>query len=209
MSTPPPLESGNHTHANVSIILLHGLGADGHDLLPLAQNLAHPDWRFILPDAPVQHISLYGGQAMPAWYDIRHPNLLFEQDEAGFVRARQRVTDWISREVARGVTPQRIVLAGFSQGGAVAIYSGLTLNLPLAGIAGLSTYVPELLPANTLPPVWLAHGSEDNIIPLDSFQRSLSRLPQPAVSCQTYPMTHSICTQEIDDLRTWLTSLLA
>ena len=207
MPTTLPLETGSST-ATASIILLHGLGADGTDLLPLAQQLAHPDWRFILPDAPIQRISLYGGQAMPAWYDIHHPNLLLQQDTIGLNRARQQTNEWIAREILRGIPPQRMVLAGFSQGGALAIYSGFTLNLPLAGIAGLSTYVPEFQPAAMLPPLWLAHGNEDNIIPPNSFRLSLSRLPQPATFCQTYPMAHSICQAETDALRAWLEQIL-
>ena len=196
--------------ANASIILLHGLGADGYDLAPIAKALNLPDVRFILPHAASRPVTVNGGYVMPAWYDIRQPDISQEQDEAGFLASRAVVADLIQHEIARGIGSERIVLAGFSQGGAVALYSGLTLGLPLAGIAALSTYLPQL-PAATpeIPKIWAAHGIHDDIIPLNLSQASYARLPKTQLEMYTYPMAHEISLNEIADLRAWLVVQLA
>lgn len=202
----PPIEllAGS---ANASIILLHGLGANGFDLVPIAQALNLPNVRFILPHAPHRPVTINGGNIMPAWYDISHADLSLEQDEAGFAHSKSIIDDLIRDEIARGISSNKIILAGFSQGGAVALYSGLTLACPIAGIAALSTYLP-LLPSasNRSIPVWAAHGTQDAVIPLQLSQTSYSRLNELQLEMHIYPMAHEISRQEIADLRTWLIS---
>lgn len=194
---------------DASIILLHGLGADGRDLEPVAHALTLPNVRFILPHAAARPVTLNGGYIMPAWYDIYEADLARKQDEAGFVQARNIVADLIDREVARGIDVERIILAGFSQGGAVALYSGLSLGLPLAGIVALSTYLPQLPDAiNNPPPIWAAHGMHDGVIPLNRSQDSFDRLEKTQLEMHIYPMAHEISLQEIADLRVWLKNLL-
>lgn len=200
----PPLELLTGT-ANASIIMLHGLGADGFDLAPVAQALNLPGVRFILPHAEPRPVTINGGYVMPAWYDIYQPDLNRDQDDAGFAQAREIVADLIRRETARGISSERIILAGFSQGGAVALYSGLTLGLPLAGIAALSAYLPRLPSAvDESLPVWAAHGTRDDIIPLSMSQSSYARLAESQLEMHIYPMAHEISMNEIADLRAWL-----
>lgn len=190
--------------AKSSIILLHGLGADGDDLAPLAHALKLCDVRFILPHAPHRHVTINNGYRMPAWYDIRQADICSDQDEDGFKESRATVAGLIERETARGIAASRIVLAGFSQGGAVALYSGLTLGIPLAGIAGLSAYLPLLTKTVEIPPVWIAHGTDDDVIPLAANQRSFSGFPANDLTTHIYRMRHEICPAEIADLRAWL-----
>ncbi len=200
----PPVELLAGT-ANASIILLHGLGADGFDLAPVAQALDLPDVRFILPHAEPRPVTINGGYVMPAWYDIYQPDLSRGQDDAGFAQAREIVANLIRHEVARGISSTRIILAGFSQGGAVALYSGLTLGLPLAGIAALSAYLPQLPTAvDPTLPIWAAHGTRDEIIPLSMSQASYARLAESQLEMHLYPMAHEISMNEIADLRVWL-----
>lgn len=194
--------------ARSSIIFLHGLGADGADIAPVAEALQLRDVRFILPHAPSRPVTINNGYVMPAWYDIRQPDIRSDQDEAGFRESRATVADLIQQEIARNIPSTRIVLAGFSQGGAVALYSGLTLGIPLAGIAGLSTYLPQLTMGENIPPVWIAHGTEDNVVPLAANQASFSGFPTNNLSTQLYPMGHEISLDEIADLRNWLVARL-
>lgn len=204
----PPIEILTGT-AKSSIILLHGLGANGDDMAPLAHALQLSDVRFVLPHAPIRPVSVNNGYRMPAWYDIRQADICADQDEAGFKESRTTVAGLIEHETTRGIAPQRIVLAGFSQGGAVALYTGLTLGIPLAGIAGLSTYLPALVKTAETPPVWLAHGTDDDVIPLVANQRSFGAFPASDLTTHLYPMRHEICQEEITDLRNWLLLRLA
>ncbi len=189
---------------DASVLLLHGLGADGHDLLPIAQALEIEHVRFVLPDAPVRPISMYDGYPMRAWFDLTHTDGDMQQDDAGLRAAREQVSHWIRRETERGVAVQRIALAGFSQGAALALYSGLTLGLPLAGIAALSGWLPHLVPSAPAVPVWAAHGSEDPVVPLAWSQASYAAQPQLGITPHLWPMRHEICAEEIGALRTWL-----
>lgn len=192
--------------ARRSVILLHGLGTNGEDMAPVARALNLRDVRFILPHAPERPVTINNGFVMPAWYDIRTADIRLVQDEAGFSQSRAAIETLIRQELARGIPGERIVLAGFSQGGAVAFYSGLTLGIPLAGIAGLSTYLPQLSPIGDIPPIWLGHGTTDTTIPLTSQQASFSEFPGGRISSHVYPIGHEISQDEISDLRRWLTA---
>lgn len=205
-----------------SIIWLHGLGADGSDFVPLIPALGLPDTlavRFIFPHAPVQPVTCNGGYEMRAWYDIisleRHERRI---DEAGLAASAARVAALIDREQARGVPAGRIVLAGFSQGGAVAYVSALTYPERLAGILALSTYLPApersvaaRSPANADLPVWVAHGEEDDVVDLALGRQAADWLTAEAypVSWQTYPLAHEVSAEEIADAGRWLAERLA
>jgi phospholipase/carboxylesterase len=202
-----------------SVIWLHGLGADGRDFVPIVRELdlrAAPI-RFIFPHAPVQPVTINNGMSMRAWYDIVADDLARREDERG-VRASQGLVEaLIARERERGVPAARIVLAGFSQGGAISLQTGLRHLERLAGIMALSTYVPiaatlesERNPANADVPIFMAHGTQDPIIPLAHARRSrelLERLGYP-VEWHEYVMPHSVSPQEIDDIGAWLRRVL-
>jgi phospholipase/carboxylesterase len=196
--------------AKASVILLHGLGADGHDLAPVVDMLAIPDVRFVLPHAGTRPVTINGGYVMPAWYDIRSADITQQQDDAGFEQSRLIIDGLIADEVRLGIPQERIVLAGFSQGGAIALYSGLSSELPLAGIAALSSYLPTL-PAlkQNPPPIWMAHGEYDDIIPLAVAEASWSAATSRTPERHIYPMGHEISMDEITDLRAWLLKTLA
>ncbi len=200
-----------------SVIWLHGLGADGSDFEPVVPELGLPDTpaiRFIFPHAPYQPVTCNGGYVMRAWYDIislaRDSRKI---DEAGLIASRQRVRDLIAAEQARGVLAQRIILAGFSQGGAVAYLTGLTHPERLGGIVALSTYMPspallqaELVAAQVDLPVFAAHGDHDDVVApeLGEAARDLLRTLGGAPEWHSYPMPHSVCLEEIRDLGRWL-----
>ncbi|MFA5172645.1 MAG: carboxylesterase [Sulfuriferula sp.] len=196
--------------AYASVILLHGLGADGHDLAPVVDMLAIPNVRFILPHAEARAVTINGGYVMPAWYDIASADITQRQDDAGFEQSRLMIDGLIAEEVNLGIPPERIVLAGFSQGGAIALYSGLSSTQPLAGIAALSSYLPNL-PANRQnpTPIWMAHGKHDDVIPLPVADASWSAAPQYTPERHIYSMGHEISMAEIADLRAWLLVRLA
>jgi phospholipase/carboxylesterase len=204
--------------AEAAVIWLHGLGADGHDFEPLVPELglpASPRVRFVFPHAPVQPVTINGGYEMRAWYDIYNDR---RQDEAGIRASQARVEALIARERQRGVACHRIVLAGFSQGGAIALQTGLRHAERLAGILGLSTYLPlvetvaaEADRANRAVPIMLMHGTQDPLIPFEraSFsRRALEELGYP-VEWRQYPMPHSVCAEEIVDIGAWLKRVLA
>ncbi|UGB38134.1 alpha/beta hydrolase [Frateuria soli] len=220
MSLLPAVEHETGPDPRHSVIWLHGLGADGNDFAPIVPELVDPSWpalRFVFPHAPVQPVSINGGVPMRAWYDIHGFDARAPQDEAGIRRAIGAVEALIAREHERGVPSQRIVLVGFSQGGAIALAAGLRHAQPLAGLVALSTYLPisatlatERSAANSQVPIFWAHGSADPIVAiqrgLDS--RSLLEGLGYTVNWHTYPMPHSVCAEEILDLRHWLTGRL-
>lgn len=199
-----------------SLIILHGLGADGTDFLPFADELklgAVGPVRFVLPRAPIIPVTINGGHRMRAWYDILGADLVKREDEAGLRASMAAVGALIDREVARGVPAHRIVLAGFSQGCAITLGAGLRHHARLAGLAGLSGYLPlaettaaERHAANASTPVFLAHGRRDGIVPLArgaAGRDLLQGLGQP-VLWQDYPMEHSVCIEEVQALNAWL-----
>lgn len=204
---PHPLEL-DQGRATASMLLLHGLGANGQDLLPLARALDLPSVRFILPDAPVQPVSLNKGYPMRSWFDLYADDFPRRQDEAGLLAARDSVQSLVEREMQRGIKAERILLGGFSQGGALALFSGLTLAYPFAGIAGLSTWLPAVEEKPIHPPaIWLAHGRHDSILPLAVSEASYG--PELARQINIWPMDHEICTEEIAALRRWIAVRLA
>jgi phospholipase/carboxylesterase len=199
-----------------SLIILHGLGADGTDFLPFADELkldAVGPVRFVLPRAPVMPVTINGGHRMRAWYDILGADLVRREDETGLRASVAAVSALIDREVARGVPAHRIVLAGFSQGGAIALGAGLRHHQRLAGLVSLSGYLPladttaaERHAANHDTPVFLAHGRRDGVVPLArgaAARELLAGLGQP-VQWQDYPMEHSVCAEEVQALNAWL-----
>jgi phospholipase/carboxylesterase len=197
---------------------MHGLGADGNDFAPLADEIALPvAVRYIFPHAPMMPVSINGGYVMRAWYDITDADLRRE-DETGVRASERSVNDLLAREKSRGIGASRIVLAGFSQGGAIALQAGLRHGERLAGIMALSTYVPlagqlatEACPANRGVPIFMAHGTADPMIAFARAQASRDLLLQQgyAVEWHEYLMQHSVCPQEIADIGVWLGRVLA
>lgn len=203
-----------------SVIWLHGLGADGHDFEPIVPDLNLPtdvSIRFIFPHAPQQPVTINGGMVMRAWYDILSMEIAREIDEAGIERSAREVRTLVEREIERGVDSGRILLAGFSQGGAIALHTGLLFDRSLLGILALSTYVP--LPqrvsnhennSNRSLPVFMGHGTHDPIVPMQLGQQSYEHLKSEGykVEWHTYPMEHSVSMEEIRDVGLWITQLL-
>ena len=203
-----------------AVIWLHGLGADGHDFEPIVPELVRPGeraLRFVFPHAPIRPVTLNGGFAMRAWYDIVSLERMGPQDEAGIRVSQATVEALIRRENARGIATSRIVLAGFSQGGAVALFAGTRYGERLAGIMGLSCYLllagrlpAERSSANLATPIFLGHGLEDPIVaPIlgEQARRTLEAAGYP-VEWHSYPMPHSVCPQEVADIGQWLRRLL-
>lgn len=213
------IETGDTPTA--SLIVLHGLGADGSDFVPVCEALELDDLgplRFVLPHAPVRPVTINGGYRMRAWFDILGTPIDRREDEAGLRESVVAVEALIRRERARGVAAERIVLMGFSQGCAMTLLSGLRHAERLAGLAGLSGYLPlaaataaERHPANAATPVFLAHGRDDDIVPLAraaAARDALVALGQP-VEWHEYAMPHSVCAEEVADLNRWLRRVLA
>ncbi|MCH9694018.1 MAG: carboxylesterase [Gammaproteobacteria bacterium] len=197
-----------------SIIWLHGLGADGHDFEPIVPELRLPaetPLRFVFPHAPVRPVTVNGGMEMRAWYDILSLDSEGRADAAGIIESTALVEELVDREVALGMPEEKIVVAGFSQGGAVAINTMLTTGRELAGLMALSTYLA--LPASIETsasrkdlPVFMAHGSSDPVLPIQWGRDSAAALAESGYSpewCE-YPMAHAVCPQEIADIRNWL-----
>jgi len=207
------IETGANPQA--AVIWLHGLGADGHDFEPIVPELelAQPV-RFVFPHAPVRPVTINQGMRMRAWYDI------FQfgggpEDEAGVRASQQLVEGLIAEEKKRGIA--KVVLAGFSQGGAIVLHTALRHPEPLAGVLALSTYLPlaaslegERTPANAALPIFMAHGRYDDIIPLPRAEQSRQALERLgyAVEWRAYPMPHSVCPQEIADISAFLGRVL-
>ncbi|WP_394687525.1 alpha/beta hydrolase [uncultured Xanthomonas sp.] len=204
-----------------TVLWLHGLGADGNDFAPLVPELVRPHWpalRFVFPHAPVRPVTVNNGVRMRAWYDIVSMDFSNRADSAGVAESVAQVEALIAREDARGVPAERLLLAGFSQGGAITLAAGLRRERPLAGLIGLSTYLPELesvanwhVPAALRQPLFMAHGQGDPVIPQTYAERTaqtLQALGMP-VQWRRYPMAHQVCAEEIADLRDWMDACLA
>lgn len=211
------LELGSRENANASIIWLHGLGADGHDFEPIVTALDLPEVRFILPHAPYRAVTLNNGYEMRAWYDIYGLSPDSPQDEPGIRQSQNEIETLISLEKTRGIEARRIVLAGFSQGGAIALHTALRHEESLAGVLALSSYLPlktrlkdEAHIANQGLPVFMAHGSFDNIISMETAQLSAQLLLSRnyRLAWHEYAMAHNVCNEEIADIRNFLCSIL-
>jgi phospholipase/carboxylesterase len=203
-----------------SIIVLHGLGADGNDFVPVAEQLELSPIgpvRFVFPHAPSIPVTVNGGYRMPAWYDILGTDLVRREDEAGLRRSQAQVEALIHAQRARGIAASRIVLAGFSQGCAMTLMTGLRCAERLAGLVGLSGYLPladkiaaERSAANSDVPIFMAHGRSDPVIPIARAIASRDALVAlgHAVEWHDYAMPHSVCAEEIADLQRWLRRVL-
>lgn len=204
-----------------SVLWLHGLGADGHDFAPIVPELVRPHWpaiRFVFPHAPVQPITINNGVPMRAWYDIVSMDFRSRADSAGVEASIVELELLIEREVARGIPAERILLAGFSQGGAVILSALLRRTRPLAGLIALSTYLPDPAKAAAARvagaisvPVFMAHGTQDPVIPVaiaEHTAQTLSALGLP-VEWHTYTMAHQVCAEELDALGNWLEARFA
>ena len=226
MTHKTPLERINHHNdpdtINASVIWLHGLGADGYDFEPVAKQLLKPDAlpnvRFILPHAPDMAVTRNNGYVMPAWYDIYGVIPVREEDEAGIKMSQAYIDALIQAEISRGISSDRIVLAGFSQGGAIALHTALRYPHKLAGILALSTYLPlhaklsaEAHTANKNIPIFMAHGIFDDVISLEMSKVSRDLLQNSgfSVNWHEYRMAHSVCAEEIIDIESFLKQVLS
>jgi phospholipase/carboxylesterase len=203
-----------------AVIWLHGLGADGHDFEPVVPELVHPReraLRFVFPHAPIRPVTLNGGYAMRAWYDIAALDRRTAEDESGIRASQAAIDTLIRRENARGIGSERIVLAGFSQGGAMAVFAGTRYPERLAGIMGLSCYLllaprlgSERVAANQSTPVFLAHGTQDPVVPPVLGEHGWHALQANGytVEWHAYEMPHALCPQEVTDIAAWLRRVL-
>jgi phospholipase/carboxylesterase len=216
----PPVRVEPPERADASIVFLHGLGADGHDFEPIVPELGLErvrTWRFVFPHAPRIPVTVNGGMMMRAWYDIADV-AIERRTNPDHVRRSARIAEaLIEQEVAAGIAPERIVLAGFSQGGAIALHAGLRHRHRLAGILALSAYLPlaetlaaEASAANREIPIFLGHGSQDPVVPLALSARARDAMTRLGyvIEVHTYPMPHSVCPEEIRDISDWLARTL-
>ena len=199
-----------------AVIWLHGLGADGHDFAPIVPELVRPGWpalRFVFPHAPVRPVTINNGMRMRAWYDIVGMDFPTRADSHGVKQSVVQANALIEREQARGIPAERILLAGFSQGGAIALATGVRRTAPLAGLIALSTYLPDAQAATdeksadaTTQPVFMAHGASDPVIPLMYAEQSAQLLKTLGfnVDWHRYPMAHQVCAEELSDLGDWM-----
>ena len=221
MSTLETIEIETGPQPVATVIVLHGLGADGNDFVSIAQELdleAVGPVRFVFPHAPVIPVTINNGYRMRAWYDIFTPDLVRREDDAGLRLSLASVQQLLAAENARGIPANRIVLAGFSQGCAMSLLAGVRHSERLAGIAGLSGYLPlaattaaERTDANAFTPIFLAHGRQDNVVDIARGKASRDALLALGYDVQwhEYPMAHSVCMDEIADLNQWLLKVLA
>ena len=215
------LEQQTGADPGASVIVLHGLGADGNDFVPIARELdlaAVGGARFVFPHAPLRPVTMNGGYVMRAWYDIAGTPQARVEDEAGLRASQVQIEALIAREVARGMPARRIVLMGFSQGCAMTLLTGLRHEQRLAGLVGLSGYLPlashtaaERSDANARVPIFLAHGRDDPMVGIDRAiaSRDALRALGYDVEWHDYAMPHAVCMDEIADLNRWLLRVLA
>jgi phospholipase/carboxylesterase len=216
----PAIELETVPNPTASVIWLHGLGADGNDFVPIVPELRLPPTlaaRFVFPHAPVRAVTINAGMRMRAWYDISAADLTNRADLAGVRQSQAQLEALIERENARGIPAERIVLAGFSQGGAIALYAGVRHAERLAGIMALSTYLisPDALAgeasaANRGAPIFMAHGTADPIVRFQWGEASKRLLEAGGydVEWHTYRMEHSVCLEEIQAIGAWLGHIL-
>jgi phospholipase/carboxylesterase len=202
-----------------SVIWLHGLGADGHDFESIVPELNLSDdlgIKFIFPNAPIRPVTINGGMPMRAWYDVKSPNLREIEDIESIEESHELIKQYIDEEIAAGINTNKIILAGFSQGGAIILHTGLRCPEPLAGLLALSTYlpVPNQLEAEASNhkdiPIMMAHGIADPVISVDQGRTSCQTLKEHGYTLEwhEYPMQHSVCLEEIDAIAAWIKKLL-
>lgn len=218
---PETIERNTGEDPRWSVVWLHGLGADGNDFVPIVPELPRPGWpalRFVFPHAPVRPVTINGGMPMRAWYDLRDMDLSNRADAEGVEESVAQVEALIAREGERGVPPERVLLAGFSQGGAIALAAGIRRTRPLAGIVALSTYLPlgaatlrSMVPEARAQPVFMAHGLHDPVVPYTGGKRSRDALRDAGfeVDWHAWPMAHQVCAEEIAALSAWMTRRFA
>lgn len=214
MSCLPAVEIEPKLVADAAVIWLHGLGADGHDFEPIVPELNLPEQaaiRFVFPHAPSIPVTINDGYVMPAWFDILEMNIERKVDTQQLLKSADAIRALIDREIERGIDSRRIIVAGFSQGGAVGYQTALTYPKPLAGLLGLSTYfathetiVPT--PANRALPIQLFHGTADPVVPESLAQKSCNILSEMGYQphYQTFPMEHGVCAEEVTEISKWL-----
>ncbi|WP_194756073.1 alpha/beta hydrolase [Aliidiomarina indica] len=217
MNVLPCVEVEPQEQANAAVIWLHGLGADGHDFEPIVPHIQLPQGvhaRFVFPHAPKIPVTINGGMTMPAWYDILEMSIARSVDEAQLRQSARHALALVEREIERGIAPERIVLAGFSQGGAVAYEAALTCPHQLAGVMCLSTYLAthesiESNGVNKETPFLIQHGTQDPVVPvqLGAHARDWLQKNDYRVTYQTYPMAHQVCGPQINDVSAWLSSV--
>jgi phospholipase/carboxylesterase len=214
------IEIQTSANPDAAVLWLHGLGADGNDFVPIVPELVRRGeraWRFVFPHAPTRPVTINGGMRMRAWYDIVSLDRSGAPDEAGFRESERAVRELIEREVRRGIPAQRIVLAGFSQGGAVSLYTAPRYGERLAAVMALSAYLPlaerletERAAANSATPIFMAHGISDPVLPFalgTASRDELNALGYP-VEWHQYPMAHAVCQSEVADIRSFLLRVL-
>lgn len=204
-----------------TVVWLHGLGADGNDFVPIVDELGLPDdlhVRFVFPHAPMMPVTINGGYVMRAWYDVSFDGVEKRPDERGIRVSQTAIEALLAREKSRGIAANRIVLAGFSQGGAITLHTGLRQAERLAGLMVLSSYLPladslaaERTQANASTPIFMAHGQDDPVIAIELAERSVGQLIGLGydVEWRDYPMEHSVCIEEIAHIGAWLKKVLA
>lgn len=202
------------------VIWLHGLGADGYDFVPIVKELEQmdlPNTRFVFPHAPKIPVSINGGYVMRAWYDIRNVDLQRQEDEGGIRQSQATLESLINDQIALGFKAEQIVLAGFSQGGAIVYQTGVRTQHKIAGLIALSTYLPcenaldaELNPENSTIPVLAAHGTQDNIVLIERGEKAVNLLKSKGFDVQwhSYPMAHSVCGEEVVEIANFLKKVL-
>ena len=208
------------TEHKASVIWLHGLGADGHDFEPIVPELNLPDElgvRFIFPNAPVRPVTINGGMAMRAWYDVKAPNLREQEDVESRTESDALIIQYINAEMEKGIPANKIILAGFSQGGAITLHTGLRFPEKLAGLLALSTYLPltsqlekEATEYKDIP-IMMAHGIADPVIPVDQGKASCQTLKELGydVDWSEYMMQHAVCLEEINAIGKWIVKVLS
>jgi len=207
-------------HPDAAVIWLHGLGADGNDFVPIIEQMQLPSHlaiRFVFPNAPLRPITINQGYQMPGWYDISSLSIVEQEDEAGIRESSAILKALCEEQEASGISASRIVLAGFSQGGAIALHCGCRYPKPLAGIIALSTYMPlpdtlsdEISEAIIETPIFMGHGLQDNVVAYDYGKQTLAQLEECGLNVHwyEYEMEHSVCLEEVSHIRQWLSDVL-
>ena len=202
-----------------SLIWMHGLGADGHDFEGIVPALKLPEnhgIHFVFPNAPVQAVTVNNGMKMPSWYDILEMSLERKVDIDGIYQSAATIVRFIEQEIAAGIPAENIALAGFSQGGVIALHTGLRFPQTLAGIMALSTYLPtveqlktEKAPANQSTPILMIHGTQDPVVPIQTARQAFDALYRQAfnIEWQSYPMEHAVCPEEVHQISAFIRSI--